>query len=97
MAQSLARLWTHLIFSTKDRFPFLTDKSIRRDMHAYLATMLLSSRCSVYASAAAARTSAAAPARQMRLIVLGERGFMRCSFRVAAMSGTPSTIGLEKC
>jgi hypothetical protein len=30
MAQSLARLWTHLIFSTKDRFPFLTDKAIRR-------------------------------------------------------------------
>ena len=40
MAQSLAKLWTHLIFSTKDRFPFLSDKSIRTDMHAYLATVL---------------------------------------------------------
>ena len=31
MAQSLSRLWTHLIFSTKQRFPFLTDKTIRTD------------------------------------------------------------------
>ena len=45
MAQSLARLWTHLIFSTKDRFPFLTDQSIRRDMHAYRATILRNHGC----------------------------------------------------
>ena len=45
MAQSLARLWTHLIFSTKDRFPFLSDKSIRADMHAYLATVLRNHKC----------------------------------------------------
>jgi putative transposase len=37
MAQSLSRLWTHLIFSTKNRFPFLSDKAIRTDMHGYLA------------------------------------------------------------
>ena len=40
MAQSLSRLWTHLIFSTKDRFPFLRDKGLRQEMHAYLAEML---------------------------------------------------------
>ncbi|HKO59600.1 MAG TPA: IS200/IS605 family transposase [Pyrinomonadaceae bacterium] len=45
MAQSLARLWTHLIFSTKNRFPFLTDKQIRTDMRAYLATMLRQQDC----------------------------------------------------
>ena len=45
MAQSLARLWTHLIFSTKDRFPFLADDKVRRDMHAYLATVLRSQDC----------------------------------------------------
>ena len=45
MAQSLARVWTHLIFSTKDRFPFLTDKSIRREMHAYLAAMFRNYDC----------------------------------------------------
>ena len=40
MAQSLSRLWTHLIFSTKDRFPFLRDKVLRGEMHAYLTEML---------------------------------------------------------
>ncbi len=45
MAQSLSRLWTHLIFSTKGRFPFLSDKALRLRMHAYLATMLRSLDC----------------------------------------------------
>ncbi len=45
MAQSLARLGTHLIFSTKNQFPFLSDKSIRADMHGYLATMLRKHDC----------------------------------------------------
>ena len=45
MAQSLARLWTHLIFSTKDRYPFLTDKVLRREMHAYLSEMLRKHNC----------------------------------------------------
>jgi REP element-mobilizing transposase RayT len=45
MAQSLARLWTHLIFSTKNRFPFLTDKVLRAEMHAYLAEMLRKHDC----------------------------------------------------
>jgi putative transposase len=45
MAQSLAKLWTHLIFSTKDRFPFLSDKEIRSDMHGYLAQMLRNYDC----------------------------------------------------
>ena len=45
MAQSLSRLWTHLIFSTKDRFPFLIDDQIRQDMHAYLAKVLRSHDC----------------------------------------------------
>jgi hypothetical protein len=40
MAQSLSRLWTHLIFSTKTRFPFLSDDVLRAEMHAYLAEML---------------------------------------------------------
>ena len=45
MAQSLSRLWTHLIFSTKDRFPFLNDKVLRSEMHAYLASMLQAHKC----------------------------------------------------
>ena len=45
MAQSLARLWTHLIFSTKERYPFLSDQKIRNDNHRYLATVLRSHDC----------------------------------------------------
>ena len=45
MAQSLARLWTHLIFSTKNRFPFLNDKPFRLDVHAYLSTLLRQNDC----------------------------------------------------
>jgi REP element-mobilizing transposase RayT len=45
MAQSLSRLWTHLIFSTKNRFPFLSEKTIRKNMHAYLANMLREQDC----------------------------------------------------
>jgi REP element-mobilizing transposase RayT len=45
MAQSLARLWTHLIFSTKERYPFLSDLSVRADMRAYLGTVLRSHDC----------------------------------------------------
>ena len=45
MAQSLSRLWTHLIFSTKDRYPFLADRVIRAEMHSYLAEMLRKHDC----------------------------------------------------
>jgi putative transposase len=45
MAQSLARLWTHLIFSTKERYPFLSDSTARADMHAYLGTVLRNHDC----------------------------------------------------
>ena len=37
MAQSLAKILVHVIFSTKDRFAFLVNADIRRRMHAYLA------------------------------------------------------------
>lgn len=45
MAQFLARLWTHLIFSTKERYPFLSDPSVRTDMQAYLGTVLRTHDC----------------------------------------------------
>jgi REP element-mobilizing transposase RayT len=45
MAQSLSRLWTHLIFSTKNRYPFLHDKVLRGEVHAYLAEMLRAHDC----------------------------------------------------
>ncbi len=36
MAQSLAEILVQIVFSTKNRFPFLTEKEIREEMHAYL-------------------------------------------------------------
>ena len=45
MSQSLSKIWTHLIFSTKDRYPFLSDRTVRRDMHAYLASILKANHC----------------------------------------------------
>ncbi len=37
MARSLSNVLVHFIFSTKNRFPFLTNAGIRSRMHAYLA------------------------------------------------------------
>src|SRR2546423_3728154 len=45
MSQSLSCLWTHLIFSTKDRFPFLKEPDLKNDMHRYLASVLRSHDC----------------------------------------------------
>ena len=44
MAQSLASLHVHLIFSTKSREALLS-KNIRSDLHAYMATVLKNVGC----------------------------------------------------
>jgi len=36
MPQSLAASYQHLVFSTKDRSPFLRDGALRAEMHSYL-------------------------------------------------------------
>ncbi|TSA19741.1 IS200/IS605 family transposase [bacterium] len=36
MPQSLAKVLVHIVFSTKNRSPFLSDKNVREEMHAYL-------------------------------------------------------------
>jgi len=45
MPQSLSKLWTHLIFSTKNRYPFLADPHIREDTHKYIAGILRKQDC----------------------------------------------------
>jgi REP element-mobilizing transposase RayT len=45
MSQSLSKVWTHLIFSTKDRYPFLSKPEIREQTHAYLAGILRKHNC----------------------------------------------------
>ena len=37
MPQSLAQIYVHFVFSTKERRPFLQDKPLRTRLHAYLA------------------------------------------------------------
>ena len=37
MPQSLVQIYVHIVFSTKDRMPFLKDKAFRERVHAYLA------------------------------------------------------------
>jgi len=43
--QSLANVLIHLIFSTKDREPFLVQEDLRRRTHAYLAEVLRNLEC----------------------------------------------------
>ena len=45
MPQSLSKVWTHLIFSTKGRYPFLSEPSFRNHLHAYLAAILKANHC----------------------------------------------------
>jgi len=36
MPQSLAETYFHIIFSTKDRVPFLRDRTLRDELHTYI-------------------------------------------------------------
>ncbi|MHB2154919.1 IS200/IS605 family transposase [Calditrichota bacterium GD2] len=44
MSQSLSKIILHIIFSTKNRYPFL-NKKIRHEMHQYLALMCKNFGC----------------------------------------------------
>ena len=45
MAQSLAKILVHIVFSTKERRPFLRDKSLREELHRYLGGILANLDC----------------------------------------------------
>ena len=47
MPQSLAKTYVHVIFSTKNRFPFLSSPDLRKEMHAYLGGTLNELDCPV--------------------------------------------------
>jgi REP element-mobilizing transposase RayT len=47
MPQSLSLVIVHLVFSTKDRQPFL-DAGMRPKLHAYLATVARNAGCEAY-------------------------------------------------
>ncbi len=45
MAQSLAKILLHLVFSTKERRPFLKDQALREELHRYLGGILTNLEC----------------------------------------------------
>jgi putative transposase len=45
MPQSLAKIIIHTVFSTKDRHPFLRDKTLREELHHYLGGILINHDC----------------------------------------------------
>ncbi len=45
MSQSLAKILVHAVFSTKDRRPYLRDKSLREELHRYLGGILTNHGC----------------------------------------------------
>jgi putative transposase len=47
MPQSLAKVIVHIVFSTKNRHPFLADRDIRKEMHAYLGGTASQLECPV--------------------------------------------------
>lgn len=47
MPQSLSQIIIHLVFSTKDRFPHLTD-TVRPGLHAYLAGVSRNAGCECF-------------------------------------------------
>jgi REP element-mobilizing transposase RayT len=47
MPQSLAKIYIHIVFSTKNRFPFLGDVLIRNEMHSYLGGVCNALDCPV--------------------------------------------------
>src|ERR1044072_9163154 len=45
MPQSLSAVYLHLIFSTKERRPSLSDQSLRKDLHAELGGITKTLEC----------------------------------------------------
>ncbi len=45
MPQSLAQVYIHTIFSTKDRHPFLSEPGLRSDVHAFMSGTAKSLQC----------------------------------------------------
>ena len=45
MSQSLAKILVHTVFSTKERRPYLRDKSLREELHHYIGGILNHLEC----------------------------------------------------
>jgi len=47
MPQSLANIFVHIVFSTKNRYPFLTGDDIKKQMYSYLGGTCNNLNCNV--------------------------------------------------
>ncbi len=47
MSQSLSQLWVHIIFSTKNRRPFLKDALVRERLYDYIKAICHAKNCDV--------------------------------------------------
>lgn len=45
MPQSLSAVYIHLVFSTKERYPFLRDEELQRHLYAYLGAVSKNLEC----------------------------------------------------
>jgi len=45
MPQSLSKILLHTVFSTKERRPFLRDRSLREELHRYMGGILKERNC----------------------------------------------------
>ena len=45
MSQSLSQIYLHIVFSTKERRPFLQDKTVRERIHVYLKGICDNQNC----------------------------------------------------
>ena len=45
MPQSLAKLWVHIIFSTRDRYPFLKNLTVQQKVHQYIKSICYKQNC----------------------------------------------------
>ncbi|QIF02179.1 IS200/IS605 family transposase [Roseimicrobium sp. ORNL1] len=45
MAQSLSNVLLHIVYSTKDRVPWLSDATARKDLYAYMAGIMKAMEC----------------------------------------------------
>jgi putative transposase len=45
MPQSLAKVYIHIVFSTKNHIPFLSDVGTRNEMHAYMGGVCKEMEC----------------------------------------------------
>ena len=71
MPQSLANVLVHIVFSTKERHPFLLDPTLRAAMHKHLAAVSTQLRCPVI-KVGGVEDHVHLLARQARTITLAE-------------------------